>query len=256
MHMFRGRAAAAAAAAAGPEDHRLGPEPRCLPLPPCGGPLQHCCPPNAMLASGPGRPTSSSSRSGSGSSSSAGGRKSLIPGAQAWGQPQTGNSHSSNSPLARSLLSADAAVPFCTAPGAICFWPGVAAPTGQLDEPFKDSYSVVNDLSKTLCVPGLTACGGRDQPCCPHVQFGASNTPMFFRKHICNAGLRCDATIQLWGPGGPVLGRCRGKPSPCGALGQRCCERPDAGGWVWPVCMDGQAGYCCNPKSKLCEKCS
>lgn len=103
-------------------------------------------------------------------------------------------------------------------------------------------------------MPGLKRCGQQGQPCCPHAQFAVSNTKMYFRSHVCDAGLACDASIDFSGAA-PVLGTCRGEPKQCGREGQACCRHTDAAGWSWKTCNDGQPGVYCSRVLNVCKAC-
>jgi hypothetical protein len=200
---------------AGNEDHYLGGT-RCLPLPPCGGPNQPCCPPNA---------------------------------------------HGSFQPAHASILDGSTPMPFCTDPDSTCLWQPDLTDLSRLPaqndlrlRPPQASYSMSVTFPGAICVPGLKQCGSKGQPCCPHAQFAVSNTKMYFRSHVCDAGLACNATIDFQGDA-PVLGTCVGVTKQCGQIGQVCCKHTDAAGWSWKTCNDGQPGVYCSRVSDVCKAC-
>lgn len=124
--------------------------PRCIPMPPCGDDYQACCPP-----------------------------------------------YSNGEPAVFSIVDKRTAVPTCSSPTAVCMWrsrldgfdPSSDQEAMQLLTP-PGSASLALQYPETMCVPNLAQCGGPSQPCCPHAQFAVSNSPMFFRLHVCNPGLR------------------------------------------------------------------
>lgn len=187
-----------------------------MPLPPCGGANQPCCPPNA---------------------------------------------HGSFQPAHASILDGTTPMPFCTDPESTCLWQpeqtDLSQPPAQNDlrlRPAQASYSMSVTFPGAVCVPGLKRCGQQGQPCCPHAQFAVSNTKMYFRSHVCDAGLACDASIDFSGAA-PVLGTCRGEPKQCGREGQACCRHTDAAGWSWKTCNDGQPGVYCSRVLNVCKAC-
>jgi hypothetical protein len=206
----------------GNSDHALGPgSPRCLPTK-CGGANQPCCPPNTSPIPTNATPTISSSRK-----------------------------------LAASIVNSRHVVPFCTDPRSTCLWPADAGPGWDVKyraAPLQDDYSI-SELTNTRCVIGLAHCGLKGQPCCPHAQFAGSNSPVYFRQHVCDQGLKCDQTIDLFTHPKPVLGTCKGAVvKPCGKPGQPCCSFVDLAGWSWQSCMDGVPGFYCSSKG-ACKAC-
>jgi hypothetical protein len=158
------------------DDHQLGGA-RCLPLPACGGPFEPCCPP-----------------------------------------------HSSGEAPQLSIVDRQTAMPTCKDAESVCVWPptvqgfdaayeeapdddsgdssssssrrsgvGLSAPANAAaaapQNPDEGSVSVTTQFPRTLCLPNVARCGGSGQPCCPHSQFASSNTAMYFRLHVCDAGL-------------------------------------------------------------------
>lgn len=132
------------------EDHQLGGA-RCLPMPEaCGGPYQQCCPP-----------------------------------------------YSNGEPAVFSIVDRRTAVPTCNSPDAVCVWrsalggfdPRTDDEAVQLLTP-PGSTSMAVKYPETLCLPNLSTCGQAGQPCCPHAQFAMSSSPMYFRLHVCDRGLR------------------------------------------------------------------
>jgi hypothetical protein len=123
---------------------------RCVPMPVCGEPYQQCCPP-----------------------------------------------YSNGEPGISSIVDKRAAVPTCSSPDAVCVWrsslggfdPSTNNAAVQLLTP-PGSASMTIQYPETMCIPNLAKCGQAGEPCCPHAQFAASSSPMFFRLHVCDPGLR------------------------------------------------------------------
>lgn len=160
-----------------------------------------------------------------------------------------------------SITGQQTPMPYCIDPDSTCLWAPAATDFAQAlpendlqPKPPQASYSMSVTFPKATCIPGLKQCGRAGQPCCPHAQFAVSNAKMFFRSHVCDLGLKCDATINL-AASPPVLGICQGEEQQCGQVGQKCCEHTDGAGWTWKTCLDGQPGVYCSQAQGVCKVC-